>query len=80
MNHSDNYFYFEGMRFESVQYILEKKTEGQESEPTQDIKLLTAFSKKIDDLSKGDPGRVYASISRAMTIVLEKIKGLIRKE
>lgn len=79
-NDAENYFYFEGMRFQSVSYLLEEKRVGQEWETTKDIQLLTGFLKRMDEGSKGNPGRVEASITRIRTIILEKIKGFLMKK
>lgn len=76
---SNNYFYFEGMRFKSVPYIVRKKMLEQEGGGTREIELLTKFLKRIDNLSKRDPDRMWASISRIETIALEKMKDLILK-
>ena len=79
-NDAGNYFYFEGMRFQSVSYLLKEKKAGQEWETTKDIQLLTRFLKRMDEGAKGNPGRVGASITRIRTIMLEKVKGFLMKK
>lgn len=72
---SENYFYFEGMKFMSVRFLFEETSSERESEES---KMYGIFLDRIDDLSKGEPERVIASISQVRTVGLNKIKRLIR--